>query len=97
MEKLNKALRELRKIGYEAKRHFWCCNSCGSADFFSRGVSKFVFMHQQAEEAFKKSGKAYFAWEGDGQEIVDVFEKNGLIVDWNGTEERKIVVEVFQK
>lgn len=93
MNELNKAFRELRKKGYFARRHWQCCQSCGWAAIPEGQEDKAVFMHEQDEDCFRDTGKAYLAWSGDGQEIIGVLESSGLTVHWKGTEYDRIIAE----
>lgn len=94
---VNKAFRDLRKAGYIARQNFWCCMSCGFSAMQQKypDAKKVVFYHNQDNEAWDKDTKTltdrlYLAWDGDGAEIVDILEKAGLEVIWNGTEGMRI-------
>lgn len=97
-EKVNKAFRDLRKIGYFAKQNVGDCQSCGWAEVNSQTeLEKIVFYHDQDAESWNKNGeldrKLYLAWVGDGYEVVAVLEKNDLKVEWeNQAPENRIAI-----
>ena len=92
--KITKAFRELRKQGYVAKQNFWCCQSCAWGDLSDEESEKAVFYHEQDNQDLKENGKCCLSWSGDGQLIVDILTKNGLIVEWDGSNNKRIVIEI---
>jgi hypothetical protein len=42
-----------------------------------------------------KNGDLYLAWSGSGREIVETFEENGFLVDWNGENNTRILVRTW--
>lgn len=93
MTNLSKSFRELRKNGYFAKQDFMCCQSCGWAAIPDEQTKKAIFYHAQDKADIKEKNEVYLAWRGNGKEIVEIFERNGLIVDWNGSENTRIRVK----
>lgn len=91
-EKLNKAFRELRKLGYFAKQNFQCCGSCGWAAIPKEKREKAVFYHSQDNAFFKEKGQVYLAWNGNGSEIESILRANGILTKWNGTNEERIQI-----
>ena len=91
---LTQAFRKLRKIGYTAKRNFWCCSSCAWSSLSEADGKKVVFLHKQDEADWRKNGKAYVAWAGDGAEIFDVFKSCGLIPVWDGDIHTRILIHI---
>lgn len=89
--KLAKMFRVLRKQGFFAKRHFWCCQSCAWCDVPDESKDV-AFMHQQDEDGWRESGVAYIAWRGNGQAIVDAAREAGLGVEWDGSEYTRVKV-----
>lgn len=92
MSEIAKAFRELRKLGYVANRHFWCCNSCAWSDLSDEEAKKAVFLHSQAEDTWRERGYTYLAWDGEGQEIFKVLEESGLRPVWDGTNATKFKI-----
>lgn len=95
-EKVNKAFKDLRKLGYFAKQNLGDCQSCGWAEV-PEGSEKVVFYHDQDSDSWNKDGtlnnKLYLAWAGEGFEIVEVLEKNGLKIEWeNQSCENRIAI-----
>jgi hypothetical protein len=41
----------------------------------------------------RKGEDLHLCWAGDGQEIVDVLKNYGLDVEWEGTNNRRIMVK----
>lgn len=95
MTNLARAFRALRRKGYFAKQHFWCCQSCAWTAIKKIGrQDKAVFYHKQDTAYVKKYGKIYLCWSGVGQEIVDTLRSCGLIVEWAGSDDKCIVVHL---
>jgi len=91
-QKITKAFRDLRKEGYFARQNFWCCQSCGWAAIPEEKSEKAVFYHRQDNEGFIKGDDLNLAWCGDGNLIKSILEKNELEVEWDGTNEKRIIV-----
>jgi len=91
-EQINKAFKELRRVGYFAKQDFWCCQSCGWGAMTDKEAEKAVFYHRQDLERFKETGELMLAWSGNGAEIVRIFEHFGLKINWNGLGDTRISV-----
>ena len=92
--KLTKAFKELRKQGYFARQNFWCCQSCAWADMTDEQADKAVFYHAQDNDNLKENGSCHLAWSGDGKLIVDILEKNGIEVDWDGSDNKRIGIKL---
>jgi hypothetical protein len=90
--KLTKAFRELRKLGYFARQNFWCCQSCGCNAVPDEYSEKYVFYHGQDNDCLNERGECYLAWSGDGAQIVKVLEDTGLKVTWDNNEFTRILV-----
>jgi hypothetical protein len=88
---INRAFKKLRIAGYFAKQDFWCCQSCAWSAV-PDGIEKVVFYHRQDADRFKNTGELMLAWEGDGAEIVRIFEGEGLKVNWNGNKDTRIEI-----
>ena len=77
--------------GYEFETNFWCCSSCASAamaDKYGEDTEKYVFWHEQDDEAFSGNllkRKMYISWGGNGEEIVEAFKDAGIKTEWEGT------------
>lgn len=91
---LTKAFRALRKKGYFAKQNFMCCQSCGCAAIPEENEKKYVFYHSQDNDDLRQYGYCYLAWSGDGKEIVETLEAEGIKVDWKGSNEKRIKITV---
>ena len=89
---LSKAFAELRKNGYFAKQNYFCCQSCGWASMSEKESENAVFYHNQDYQSFKKGEDLYLAWSGDGNFITKTLTKFGMIVEWDGTPNTRIVV-----
>ena len=90
--KLTTAFRRLRKLGYFAKQNWKCCQGCGCAAIPKDRSEKYVFYHSQDKEQLVEYGACYLSWDGDANEIVNVLELAGLIVEWEGTDNTRILV-----
>ena len=89
---LNSAFKELRKFGYFARQNFMCCQNCGWHAIPEGQTDKAVFFHQQDNDS-KKEGKSFcLAWSGDGQQICDILNRNGVVTEWDGSESKRIEV-----
>jgi hypothetical protein len=90
------AFEELTALGYFAKENHTCCQSCGWAEA-PEGAEKVVFYHNQDLDNLKDDGGCYLSWAGNGKEIVDVLEKHGLVVKWNGNDGTRIHMQLQKK
>lgn len=78
---LNNAFRALRKAGYFARQNFWCCQTCAWYDISEDHPDKAnhaVFYHRQDNSELKRTGSTYVSWAGDVNEIMRIFEANGI-------------------
>ena len=91
---LSKAFKALRKKGYFARQSFWCCQSCAWSAMTDEQANKAVFYHRQDADNLRDSGTCHLAWSGNGQEIVDVLKDNGIKVDWDGSDSKRILITV---
>ena len=92
--KLTKAFKELRKQGYFARQNFLCCQTCGWAAMTDEQAEKAVFYHAQDNDNLKEDGSCFLAWSGDGQVIADILSKNGVNVDWDGDNSKRIKISL---
>lgn len=88
---LNRAFKSLENAGYYAKQNYWCCSSCAWSDI-GNSRDKVVFYHEQDADMLRECGKVYLAWSGDAREIVAILKGAGLIVEWNGDPNTRILV-----
>lgn len=93
---LNKAFKELRKLGYFARQNFWCCQNCGWYAVPEEKKNKAVFYHAQDNEDRMKGNPFYIAWDGDGNEICRVFNECGITTEWNGEPGTRIKIVKYQ-
>lgn len=91
---LNRAFAQLRKLGYTAKQNFWCCQTCAWHDLTDEEAKKTVFYHSQDNDDLKENGTCHLAWAGNGEEIVKVLKDNGIKVDWDGSENTRIKIDI---
>lgn len=92
-DKITKAFRDLRKSGYFARQNFWCCQSCAWSAVPEHKQERAVFYHRQDTQDLIKRDEVYLAWVGDGNEIKNILESNGLEVEWNGATSQRILVK----
>jgi hypothetical protein len=86
---LRRAFASLRKAGYYAKQNYWCCQSCGWSDV-PDGLKKVVFYHKQDHDELMEEKSCFLSWAGDGNEIVKIFNDNGVNAEWNGDPSTRI-------
>lgn len=96
-QELNVAFAELRKKGWFARQNFACCQSCGWSGVPEDRTEKAVFYHRQDMERMKETGELFLAHSGPAREIVDVLEKHGFEVEWDGSENTRISLSVDVK
>jgi hypothetical protein len=94
---LNKAFKELSKMGYFAKKNYLCCQGCAVASMDEEQAEKYVFYHNQDNFDLTHAGFAYLAWSGNGNEIVDVLIKHGVTTIWNGSDTQRIKITLKKK
>lgn len=89
---LTPAFEELRSLGYFAMQNFCCCQTCGWNAITDEQAKKAVFYHGQDAEDLRKKGECYVSWDGNGEEIISVFNKHGIQTEWNGNKETRIKI-----
>jgi len=93
---IDKTFRALRTADepFFAESDFWCCQSCGCAGVPS-DRPRYAFYHEQDKENLNRTGRCNIAW-GDtpehGERIAQAMRDNGLSVEWDGTESKRITV-----
>lgn len=96
-EIITQIFKDLRKEGFVARQNLACCQSCAwsEVDIMEEKKGKtfenVVFYHRQDAESFDRgtknlTGTMFLAWRGDSSKIVEVIRKNGLKVDWDGSD-----------
>ena len=92
--KINRMFSDLRKNGYVAKQRFWCCQSCAWAALSTKYPENqnAVFYHKQDAEDLDEKGQVHLAWRGDGKIISAIAHRNGLVTEWNGDENTRILI-----
>ena len=97
-ERLNDAFKSLRKRGFVARQNYWCCQSCGWAAVGDE-PKNVIFYHKQDAEAIvdgKLVGTLYvahrFSEQSKGWEVCAELAKNGLYVNWDGSDDTRIAV-----
>lgn len=93
---VRQAFRTLRSAGYFARMHWTCCQSCGWAGVPEDKSDRAVFFHAQDAENYRDDGYVYLAWGGNGHEIAQHFEAQGLRVEWDGSGSKRLKVEARQ-
>jgi hypothetical protein len=91
--KLTKSFRELRKMGYFARQNFKCCQSCGCSAIPEELKDKYIFYHYQDNGDLLRHGECYLAWSGNGEQIVKILKQNDVIVEWDGSQDTRILVK----
>lgn len=95
------ALRKLEDKGYVIEPNYSCCSNCSVHELsqeYGEDLEKFVYWHEQNEEAFDYDynkeliNTLHLGWGGDGREIVNVLRKAGIQTDWEGHPDYKIRV-----
>ena len=94
-KRLNSAFKQFRKEGWKAEQDFWCCSSCGWSALEDEEAEKAIFYHRQDTKTMQETGKLYLAWSGDGRRIVEILETFGLVVEWDGSENKRILVNLI--
>jgi hypothetical protein len=95
MNSLNNAFKDLRKAGYFARQNFTCCQSCGWSEI-PNGKEKVVFYHSQDNDDKIKGNDFHLAWSGDGKEICEILNRNGVLTEWNENENTRIKIINYQ-
>ncbi len=109
-DKLTNAFNELTQNGIVAKENFTCCQSCGSYEIWEHAVEGdvgYVFYHQQDTERAVEGEGVYLSYGHIGmakkplseitEQIVKTIEKHGLKVDWNGSSNTRMLVNLDWK
>lgn len=95
-EGIKSAFKKLRKQGYFCRCTFKCCQSCGWASVPEGKGDKVVFFHRQDASSAKqdRNGGVFLAWSGDAAEICKAMLAEGLHVEHDGSEFRRIKVAI---
>lgn len=107
---LKKVFPQLRKESVLANGNYLCCQSCASyglADSArTRKKEGYVFWHRQDEESLRRDGHLYIAFSGMDENMttkvvgmltVKLLEEAGLTVEWNGSEDKRILVDLTKR
>jgi hypothetical protein len=92
--KITNAFKELRKLGYFARQNFLCCQTCAWYAVPDEKAEKAVFYHNQDNSRLINEGSCNLAWAGDGNEIVSVLNKHGIKTEWDGSDSKRIVIDI---
>jgi len=95
-QRITMGMKALRKLGYFAKANHTCCSTCGWAEIPDEESDKAVFYHNQDADHIVKGtieDSLYLSWSGDGDVIVQEFQKVGFEVAWDGTHESRIKLQ----
>jgi hypothetical protein len=99
--RIGKAFRALKKLGYETMAGKMCCGTCSAAEM---KTNKYVYYHSQDADAFDEDGNltdksrrnamVYIGHgeDGDGWEIAKALTDQGLIIQWDGSVNTRIAV-----
>lgn len=91
--RIDRTFEKLTAIGYICKTNWKCCQTCGCAAL-PENTEKYVFYHMQDSENFASSGEGYLAWGGDGAEICAALRAENLTVEWDGSNNTRIKIDV---
>lgn len=103
VDQLHQVFTNLSNQGIFAPQQPWmCCQGCGCAAVPE--AQPYVFYHEQDAESCAQHQNLYLAFGGNctldtvtvGQLIVESLAQVGAIVEWDGTEGTRIVVEVAE-
>lgn len=95
---------DLNAAGITARMNFACCQRCGVGeirDEAAEGDHGYAFYHQQDADGLPDGSVyvAYGAYAKDeakklavGREVVNAFENNGFITEWDGSATKRILV-----
>jgi hypothetical protein len=90
---LFQAFQDLRRNGYFARMNFKCCLSCAWYEIPNEEADKVVFYHNQDNYDFKQGEDLYLAWAGNANEIISILQRRGLVCEWDGSANSRIVVK----
>ena len=90
---LTKAFKDLRRHGYFCRQAFQCCPS-HSVSEAAKHSDQYAVYNVQAADYLQEVGQVYLHWRGDGAEIVEAIEKQGLDCLWNGEPSAAILVRL---
>jgi hypothetical protein len=103
-DRLDRAFEALEQTGIIARQNFSCCQTCGSAEIRDEGEGDgYAYYHMQdTDHAVEGTGLhlAYGPLRSGvdavviGKRVVAALEKEGLTVDWNGSVEKRIWVNL---
>ena len=109
-DRLDRAFRALSSAGICARQHFTCCQTCGHGeigDELAPGDRGYVFYHWQDTEAAVDGAGLYLAYgaladgndaaEAIGREIVAAVAREGLVIEWDGSVNTRIHVQLDWK
>jgi len=91
--KMEKAFKILRVLGYWCKQKHTCCSSCGWAEVPDGLENKVVFLDQDYERLKEGSDELCLAWAGDHNEIITVLKLAGIEASCEDPEHFKIVCQ----
>ena len=107
---LTNAFKEVRKeLNVYARKSFSCCGSCGSYELATKcketGKRGYVFYSRQSKDSLFESGHVYLNFsdcvnESDeataklGAEVVKILKRNGVNVEWSGSDADALKVVV---
>ena len=91
--KINKAFKELNKLGIVAKKNWTCCTTCGHYEL--KNIKNYVFYHWQDNDNLKESGQCNLRHkleEKNKSLVLNILNKNGLKAVWNYSNNRTIEI-----
>lgn len=90
-DRLRKGFASLRDKGYIAKANWKCCQGCGCAAL-PEGTKQYVFYHAQDREQLVQGKPFCLAWGGDASVICEALRTAGLLVEHDGSSNKRIMV-----
>lgn len=100
MQKLTKAFKELKKLGYFAERNLACCQSCAIEEIPEDNASLYVFTTEQDEQILKNTGSCFISWqapEDNPIEIIGAFGRVDLFVSHSGSIKDRIQIAEIKR
>ena len=88
-DKIERAFRDLEKMGVVTRQHFACCNDCGHREMQSElrrlrkgaSVRGFAFFHHQDTQRAIKQGTLFLTFDAIEKNVEKAVEIGGIVLD----------------